>query len=204
MMHLTIRRLTTLMLTVITGGLVVGVSGQSAPSSAPDPAGNWTYYGGDARNWRYQPFDQINAANFKRPAGRVALPHRQPWAEPRLPARGHADHGQRRRLRGRRRHAPIGGGARRGDRHAAVDSPGGRRPARGVRAARRLRAAASPTGPTAARNGSSTSRPATGMKALNAKTGQLIPSFGTGRRRRSEEGLRSGSEPLRAATTPTR
>ena len=28
---------------------------------------NWTYYGGDARNWRYKPYDQINAANFRQP-----------------------------------------------------------------------------------------------------------------------------------------
>ena len=37
---------------------------QSAQGPARDRNGEWTYYGGDARNWRYKPFDQINASNF--------------------------------------------------------------------------------------------------------------------------------------------
>src|SRR5689334_25151295 len=46
------------------GGLLFpGTFAQSRPA-ADDKDGNWTYYGGDARNWRYKPFDQINATNF--------------------------------------------------------------------------------------------------------------------------------------------
>ena len=39
-------------------------AGQPAGTGARDRSGEWTYYGGDARNWRYKPFDQINASNF--------------------------------------------------------------------------------------------------------------------------------------------
>src|SRR5262245_34572002 len=47
----------------LSGGPNVGLSAAQAPqASAPD--GNWVYYGGDVRNWRYKPFDQINASNF--------------------------------------------------------------------------------------------------------------------------------------------
>src|SRR5689334_7502322 len=48
----------------VLGGLAFhGASAQSRPA-ADDKEGIWTYYGGDARNWRYKPFDQINATNF--------------------------------------------------------------------------------------------------------------------------------------------
>ena len=47
-----------------TGALLARTSGQ-APSSTQADSGNWIYYGGDARNWRYKPFDQVNAQNFR-------------------------------------------------------------------------------------------------------------------------------------------
>src|SRR6185436_11872155 len=37
---------------------------QAPQTPGRDRSGEWTYYGGDARNWRYKPFDQINASNF--------------------------------------------------------------------------------------------------------------------------------------------
>jgi quinoprotein glucose dehydrogenase len=44
-----------------TGALLARPSGQAVQ---PRPDDSWIYYGGDARNWRYKPFDQINAQNF--------------------------------------------------------------------------------------------------------------------------------------------
>jgi glucose dehydrogenase len=35
-----------------------------AASAAVAKDDNWTFYGGDDRNWRYKPFDQINGSNF--------------------------------------------------------------------------------------------------------------------------------------------
>ena len=48
---------------LLTGGLFATPRGQTAqpPSNLKN---DWVYYGGDARNWRYMPFDQINASNF--------------------------------------------------------------------------------------------------------------------------------------------
>ena len=51
-------------LLLVAGTLGVRPSGQAAQPAAGDRSGDWTYYGGDARNWRYKPFDQITAANF--------------------------------------------------------------------------------------------------------------------------------------------
>jgi len=47
-----------------TGVLMAHLWAQSPQSRPPDRSGDWTYYGGDVRNWRYKPFDQIIAANF--------------------------------------------------------------------------------------------------------------------------------------------
>src|SRR5262245_29117352 len=66
MSHRSLRRAAVVCALVI--GVVVTLSGrpsvvtQAAQASAQD--GNWVYYGGDVRNWRYKPFDQINASNF--------------------------------------------------------------------------------------------------------------------------------------------
>ena len=93
--------------------------------------------------------------------GRLAVQDRQPRSAARVPVRVDAADGARRPLLDRR-HAAGGRRARRGHRRAAVDAQRARR----RRAARRRPAsspaAASRTGPTAARNGSSTSRPAIG------------------------------------------
>lgn len=51
-------------LTIATGVLVARPSGQSAQQGQGDRSGDWVYYGGDARNWRYKPFDQVNTSNF--------------------------------------------------------------------------------------------------------------------------------------------
>ncbi len=52
------------MVLMVGAGLLARPSGQSTPAAAADRDGNWVYYGADNRNWRYKPFDQINAANF--------------------------------------------------------------------------------------------------------------------------------------------
>jgi quinoprotein glucose dehydrogenase len=64
------------------------LSGQPAVRSQAEKEGDWTYYGGDARNWRYKPFDQINAANFKdlTPAWRFRTDNMGPNPEFRLGA----------------------------------------------------------------------------------------------------------------------
>jgi glucose dehydrogenase len=46
------------------GRAKAGLSAAQAPPTASTADGNWVYYGGDVRNWRYKPFDQINASNF--------------------------------------------------------------------------------------------------------------------------------------------
>jgi quinoprotein glucose dehydrogenase len=57
-------RLAALSLLTLTAGALIGASGQPAPAGQGDRSGDWVYYGGDARNWRYKPFDQINPSNF--------------------------------------------------------------------------------------------------------------------------------------------
>ena len=47
----------------LTGGLLATPRSQTQTPPANEK-GDWVYYGGDARNWRYKPFDQINASNF--------------------------------------------------------------------------------------------------------------------------------------------
>jgi quinoprotein glucose dehydrogenase len=49
-----------------TAALAAFVGSGVAQQAEPDRSGDWIYYGGDARNWRYKPFDQINASNFSR------------------------------------------------------------------------------------------------------------------------------------------
>ena len=46
-----------------TGAFLARPTGQATPPGPGDRSGDWIYYGGDARNWRYKPFDQINANN---------------------------------------------------------------------------------------------------------------------------------------------
>ena len=46
------------------GAFLARPHGQASAPAQGDRSGDWTYYGGDARNWRYKPFDQINAGNF--------------------------------------------------------------------------------------------------------------------------------------------
>jgi len=48
---------------MVAGGLLATLRGQTA-RPASNQKNDWVYYGGDARNWRYMPFDQINASNF--------------------------------------------------------------------------------------------------------------------------------------------
>jgi glucose dehydrogenase len=57
-------------LTLALVGTAVGLSGQSAPTAWPASAGTkngeWLHYTGDARGSRYSPLDQINASNFNK------------------------------------------------------------------------------------------------------------------------------------------
>ena len=59
--------------TMLAAGLLVALAGGTrshvaaqSPGSAGARDGDWVYYGGDVRNWRYKPFDQINASNFSK------------------------------------------------------------------------------------------------------------------------------------------
>src|SRR5262245_57792758 len=55
------------MLAAVASTLASVVLFRTAAQSPPDQGAkdnNWIYYGGDARNWRYKPFDQVNASNF--------------------------------------------------------------------------------------------------------------------------------------------
>ena len=92
-------------------------------------------------------------------------------------------------------------------RRDAVDAQRERRRARRQRRRASSRAAAWRTGPTAARSGSSTSRPATGWSRSTRRPACRSPSFGTERHRRSEAGRRSGDRsrsPARSGCTRRR
>ena len=92
---------------------------------------------------------------------RLALQDRQPRSASRIQPRVDTADGQRRALLDRR-HAACRRCARRRHRRAAVDAQRERRARAAQRAAPAFRPRVSPTGPTAARNASSTSRPAIG------------------------------------------
>ena len=109
---------------------------------------------------------------------RLALQDRPSRAAAGVPVRVDAADGERRRSTPRR-HAARGRRARRRDRRAAVDAQRARRRARRRGAAAAVRAAASPTGPTAARNGSSTSRRATGWSRSMRRPALRIPASAT-------------------------
>ena len=132
------------------------VAGQSGAKN-----GEWTTYGGDLANTRYSPLDQINADNFSKLeiAWRFKTDNLGPRPEFKFESTPLMVNGVVYSTAGTRR-AVVALDAATGEH--AVDAQRARR----ARAARRRRAssraAASRTGPTAARNGFSTSRPATG------------------------------------------
>src|SRR5271167_1149847 len=74
-----------LTLLVVVAGVAPGLLGQSAP--LPGTAtGEWPHYGGDLRQTRYTPLDQINASNFNKLeiAWRFKTDHLGPRPEYRL------------------------------------------------------------------------------------------------------------------------
>ena len=87
------------------------LSGQ-APGFPSTKNGEWPYYTADVKGSRYSPLDQINGTQLQPARSRLALQDRQPRHAPRVQARRHAADGQGRHLRDRR-HAPLGGRARR-------------------------------------------------------------------------------------------
>ena len=153
-------------------------SGASPARSAARQNGDWRYYGGDAGSTKYSPLDRINARQRQGPADRVALEGRQlrPDPEFNLQATPLAVNGILYTTAGTRRNV------------VAIDGATGetlwmfrlRRGRPGAGGAAPATIAACRTGPTgAATSGSSTSRPAISLIALNAKTGDPIPSFGS-------------------------
>ena len=83
-----------------------------APAQPSTKNGEWPAYTADIRGTRYSPLDQINAVELQEARGRLAVQDRQPGHASGVQAGRHADHGQGRALRDRR-HAALGGGARR-------------------------------------------------------------------------------------------
>ena len=110
--------------------------------------GEWPTNGGDKRFTRYSPLDQINASNFNQLEVAWRFKTDNFGTRSGIQAGGDADHGQGRPLHDRR-HAAVGGRARRQDRRADVDPQHAGRPARGDLARGNCPDAAWPTGPTA-------------------------------------------------------
>ncbi|MGE3957479.1 MAG: PQQ-binding-like beta-propeller repeat protein [Vicinamibacterales bacterium] len=162
-------------LVLTTGAWLARPSGQAPAGQAVD--GNWIYYGGDARNWRYKPFDQINATNFSdlQVAWRFRTDNLGPNLDFRLGATAIEANGVV---------YVNGGGMRRSV--AAIDAANGtllwvHTEDEGNRAAFAPRVT-SGRGVSYWTDGREERiiYVTTGyrMKALNAKTGQLIPTFG--------------------------
>jgi glucose dehydrogenase len=148
-------------LTLAAGVLIAQLHSQPAPAGEGERSGDWIYYGGDARNWRYKPFDQISAANFSelQVAWRFRTDNMGPALDYRLGATPIMANGVV---------YVVGGGMRRSV--AALDAATGTlgcgcitKTRDFAQSSRRASVpdAASPTGRTAARSESSTSRPAT-------------------------------------------
>ena len=131
--------------------------GQSPISLQPKP-GEWRTYGSDLASTHYSPLDQISAANFNKleVAWRFKTDAQGPRPEFNLESTPLVANGVMYSTAG---HAPIGGGARRRHRRASVEIQPQRGEAGRGRAAPALGPRSVGTGPTAARNGSSTSRP---------------------------------------------
>ena len=149
------------------------------PALAQDGQANteWRNYGGDLANTRYSPLDQINAGNFSNLE--VAWRFKPDLLGPRPEYQYEATP------------LVIKGGSTPPPARAAMWSRWMPPPARcsgctakneGERGAQRaapaIPAMACPIGPTARKNASSMSRPATGMIALDAHTGIPVKSFG--------------------------
>ncbi|MBI3492625.1 MAG: PQQ-binding-like beta-propeller repeat protein, partial [Acidobacteria bacterium] len=66
MPHRACRAVVTFLAILVGSGGIVSLAGQSARqlNAATAKDGEWPSYGGDLRNWKYKPFDQINASNF--------------------------------------------------------------------------------------------------------------------------------------------
>ncbi len=153
------RGLTLASLALIVAGRAAARAGRPAAHDERTASGRATR--GDTRGSRYSPLDQIGADQLQLARGRVALQDRLARPSPRVQARGHAAGRRRRPLHDgrnepRRRRARRGRPARRAGCIARTkDRAAPRRPASSPGAASRI-------GPTAAKNESSTSRPAIG------------------------------------------
>ena len=172
-----LRAVAAVALALTTGGWLVSLAGQATPPN--DRSGDWVYYGGDNRNWRYKPFDQINATNFNelQVAWRFRTDNLGPNLDFRLGATPIMANGIV---------FVVGGGMRRSV--AALDAANGtllwvHQEDEGLRAqfAPRVGAGRGVSYWTDGRE-ERIIYVTTGyrMKALNARTGQLIPSFGEG------------------------
>ncbi len=175
----TLRFAAVALVVMTTGALLARPSGQAGTSGTGDPSGDWVYYGGDARNWRYKPFDQINADNFGtlQVAWRFRTDNMGPSLDFRLGSTAIEANGVV---------YVTGGGMRRSV--AAVDASTGtllwiHTEDEGHRAefAPRITAGRGVSYWTDGKE-ERIIYVTTGyrMKALNAKTGQLIPTFGEG------------------------
>ena len=139
------------------------IAGQSGAKN-----GEWTTYGADLANTRYSPLDQISAGNFNKLEIAWRFKTESLGPRPEFNFESNAVDGAWRRLLDRR-HPPGGGRPRRGDRRADVDAQRARRGARFGGASPALGTRPLGTGPMGARNGFSTSRPATGSSRLMQK-----------------------------------
>ena len=175
----TLRFAAVLLVVLTTGALLARPFGQAGSSGQGDRSGDWIYYGGDARNWRYKPFDQINADNFGslQVAWRFRTDNMGPNLDFRLGSTAIEANGVV---------YVTGGGMRRSV--AAMDASTGtllwiHTEDEGHRAefAPRITAGRGVSYWTDGKE-ERIIYVTTGyrMKALNAKTGQLIPTFGTG------------------------
>ena len=178
---------------------------QNAQALRGTAGGEWPTYGGDLGHTRYAPLDQINAANFSKleVAWRFKTDNLGPRPEFNLESTPLMVNG--RSTRPPARAAPSSRSTRP---PASCSGCTARTKARAARPRRGSSpGAASPTGPTAREERILYVTPGYRLVALDAKTGNPVPGFGTERRRRSEARLRPGArsdQRRRSACTPRR
>ena len=151
---------------------------RSAPASAATPKGEWRTYGADLASTRYSPLDQINAGNFSKleVAWRFKTDHLGPRPEYNYQSTPLMVGGVLYTTAGSRR-AVVALDAATGEQLWMHREDEGKR---GEEAPRRLvRTRPVRTGPTAARPAILYVTPGYRMIALDARTGHVVPSFGT-------------------------
>ena len=164
--------------TLIVAGCLTAFTAVALTAQSGAANGEWRSYGGDLGHTRYSPLDQINAANFNKleVAWRFKTDNLGP--RPEFSSKSTPLMVERRRSTpppaSRRAVVALDAAHRR----AAVDAQRERRRARRGRAAPALRAAAWPTGPTAATSAILYVTPGYRLIALDAKTGAPVAGFG--------------------------